>query len=347
MLVDKENKFWPYSPRKSMTFSAITLIVFLLLFVVLKLVFTWPTPADELKVLTGIFLLSMFPIIFALIDLLIERGGSFELAGFKLQFAQLPVLSNPEFTVPTNVEQVGQAVPDTGSSEIINALKEASACDIVLVDLETGQAWWETRLFILLAGATRLGQPEKVVFLSRHLQTDGAFVAWGYSRDLFPLMMHVHPKYIESYQYAQTIAKQWDLVPPLAKSTNEPQSHVPPCPEWMSKTSYNENINRAFESGTAIPNRFFAEQILARHIINEVESGKAPRLISTQRLNTLFNSVLHKGAIELNLPATNQIEAILALKSEYAAITYNGQYQSLISRDTLLREVFKSQIKIP
>ena len=39
------------------------------------------------------------------------------------------------------------------------------ASEIAVIDLEDGQAWWETRLLVLLAGAVRLKKPDKIVFL--------------------------------------------------------------------------------------------------------------------------------------------------------------------------------------
>ena len=60
-------------------------------------------------------------------------------------------------------------------TQILDALREATACEVVIIDLEDGQAWWETRLLVLLAGAVRLKRPERVVFVGKDGGVDRSF----------------------------------------------------------------------------------------------------------------------------------------------------------------------------
>jgi hypothetical protein len=63
-------------------------------------------------------------------------------------------------------------VTDSATTQILDTLRQATGDYVVVVDLEDGKAWWETRLLVLLAGAVRLGKPDKIVFVSRDANID-------------------------------------------------------------------------------------------------------------------------------------------------------------------------------
>jgi hypothetical protein len=66
--------------------------------------------------------------------------------------------------VPSNIGVPGQAVQDSLTTNILDALKQATDCEVVIIDLEDGRAWWETRLLVLLAGAVKLEGPNDSCF---------------------------------------------------------------------------------------------------------------------------------------------------------------------------------------
>ena len=79
--------------------------------------------------------------------------------------------------IASNIGVPGQPVTDSDTQQILDTLKQATASNVVVVDLEGGKAWWETRLLVLLAGAVRLGKPDKIVFLGKHANFDRQFRA--------------------------------------------------------------------------------------------------------------------------------------------------------------------------
>src|SRR5262245_59299532 len=162
---DSDRKFWPYKPRVSAVSSLVILIGLLLIIGILRAKAQWPSEKSENLVLIGVLLFSLLPLLLALVDIIIERGGVIEYSGVKIDFSVVRQIGMPGVTIPVNIGVRGAPFTDSGTSQILDALKQAMSAGIVIIDLEEGQAWWETRLLVLLAGAARLGKPEKIVFV--------------------------------------------------------------------------------------------------------------------------------------------------------------------------------------
>lgn len=218
-----DRKFWPFRPRTSIASAILILVSLLLIFVVLRTTINWPSEKSETAVLTGVLLVSLLPILLSLVDVIIERGGVFEYKGLKIDFSHVRGMGPPEFTVPVNVGVPGQPVSDSSTTNILDALKQATACDVVIIDLEDGQAWWETRLLVLLAGAVRLKRPEKVVFIGKDGGIDKCFQGWAHPADLFPYLLKAHSQYSLSYHKSMAAARQWELVEPTGDTANRPE----------------------------------------------------------------------------------------------------------------------------
>src|SRR5215475_2159589 len=156
---ESDRKFWPYKPRISAILALVILIVFLLIIGILRTKAHWPGEKSENLVLIGVLLFSLLPLLLALVDIFIERGGIIEYSGVKIDFSVVRQTGISGITIPVNIGSRGQAVNETSVSEILEMLEQASSSDVVIIDLEEGHAWWETRLFVLLAGAERLKRP--------------------------------------------------------------------------------------------------------------------------------------------------------------------------------------------
>jgi hypothetical protein len=90
------------------------------------------------------------------LDVLIAEGATIEYKGVKVDFARSKDTATVGITVAPNIVVPGMPVTDSGSSEILETLRAATGSTVAVIDLERGQGWWETRLFVLLAGAVRL-----------------------------------------------------------------------------------------------------------------------------------------------------------------------------------------------
>src|SRR5262245_29989343 len=118
----------------------------------------WPTAESDNVLLIGILIVGLIPIALVLIDALIRRGGKLSFQGITIDLTAAASRA-VDLRIDTNIGVEGQAVTDSSSMQILAALEKGSKTDIVVVDLQDGKAWWETRLLVLVAGAVRKGRP--------------------------------------------------------------------------------------------------------------------------------------------------------------------------------------------
>jgi hypothetical protein len=339
---DQERRFWPFRPQTSIAWSIAMLVGLLFILLVLKRYDLWEiSQRSDTTVLIGVLLVSLLPVVLAVLDIIIERRGVIEAGGVRIDFSQGPQMGMSGFTVPPNIGVPGQAVADSGTNEILDALRQATTSESVIVDFEEGQAWWETRLLVLLAGAVRHNQPKIVVFVGTDGKTKKCFQGWASANELLPYLLKAHPKYPVSYYAALAAARQWELVEPQGPNSQ------PPLPEWMQQPK-NEpepgNERRlaeshawmAFDYNTGLPNKFFAEQLLASELGEKVEQDEPPRTISLVRLEELFRPVLHQEYIDESWPSERQRDAFFDRDTPYIAVTENHQFKVLVSRVSVL-----------
>lgn len=343
---DQDRKFWPFRPRSSIVSSITILIGFLLLFVILKKTDLWPTfEKSDTTILIGILLFSLLPVLLSLVDIIIERGGIIEYGRVKIDFSQVSQAGMSGFTVPTNIGVRGEAIGDSDTNEILEALKQATACQIVIIDLEDGDAWWETRLLVLLSGAVRLHRPEKVVFVGREGGVDQCFQGWGYAFKLLPYLLKAHPQYLYSFNAAMAANRQWQLVEPVNPPNPITPGATPVSPGWISGGLALQHPWMAFDGATGLPNELLAEQLLASDLGQQVESEEGPRNITNNRLRDLFGPVLYQGAIEIGWSAERQLTEFFDSPYDQMAITQKGKYLAITSRLSILNTFIRSMVE--
>ena len=203
-----DRSFWPFRPQASIAFAILILVGLLIIFVVLRANINWPSEKSETTVLFGALLFSLLPIVLALIDVIVERGGIIKAGGVEIDLSQAPKIGVSGFTVPANIGAPGQYLVDSGTNEILDALRQAMASDIVTIDIEEGQAWWETRLLVLLSGAARLGKPKVVVFVEMDAGIERRFQGWGHPNELLRCLLKAHSQYPLSYHKAMAATRQ-------------------------------------------------------------------------------------------------------------------------------------------
>lgn len=341
-----DRRFWPFLPRTSIILSIAILVGLLFILMILKIAVPWHlSEKSEGTILAGILLFSLLPILLALIDVIIESGGRFKYGGLEVDFSQVSHMGMSGFTVPTNIGVPGQAVSDSSTTQILDTLRHAAACEVVTIDLEDGQAWWETRLLVLLAGAVRLEKPHKVVFVGKDGGVDGCFQGWGFSVNLLPYLLMAHPQYLRSYHAAQAAARQWELVEPVNPPDPLNPSAVPPRPPSMQPGLATLHGWMAFDSATGLPNQFLAEQLLADDLGQQIEKKEGPRNISLYRLKDMFQPVLYKAVIDTSWPRERQVTEFFDCDFDYLAITQKGKYLSLSSRISVLNAFVRSMVE--
>jgi hypothetical protein len=340
-MTDLDLKFWPYKPRLTLAATAAALVGLLVATATLRALAKWPSEKSETIVLIGVLVLSLLPIALALLDVIIDRGGSIKYGGVEIDFARSKEKGTAGITVAPNIGVAGLPVTDSASTQILDALRQATGNDVVVVDLEDGKAWWETRLLVLLAGAVRLGKPDKIVFLGKHANIDRQFRGWSHASELLPRIVVAHPQYARSLESAWAAARQWELVEPLdAPNPADIVVATPAPPTWLSGRLATAHSWMAFDPATGLPNRLFAEQILQSDLGQKLEFQ--PRSVDLARLEDLFSPVLKRDSIDLGWPPARQLEAFLNSQAAFIAATQEGAYSALVARAALANEVLRS-----
>src|SRR5262249_33732694 len=133
--------------------------------------------------LLGIAVVSALPIVLVVLGSIAVPGGSLEAFGVKIRWAE--TLTTVGITIPPRLGvTVGLPMRDSGTREILATLREASRHAVAVVDLEDGQAWWETRLLVLSAGSVRRGHPSVVVFVATEEGVERRFQGWALATDV-------------------------------------------------------------------------------------------------------------------------------------------------------------------
>jgi hypothetical protein len=339
---ESTSRFWPFDARVSIV-SAIALLVMLLLLVAaLRVTMDWPSEKSENIVLIGVLLMSLLPVLLAVVDVLIERGGVIEYKGVKIDFSQVPRVGMSGITVPVNIGARGEPVSDSSTTRILDALRQATACDVVIIDLEEGRAWWETRLLVLLAGAERLKRPDKIVFTGTDAGKEHRFQGWASASDLLRHLVYAHPQYMRSLQAARAAARQWELVEPINPADPANPGAAPFQPPWIQGALAARHPWMAFDGATGLPNVLLAEQLLATDLGERLE--KEPRTISLVRLSELFRPVLNTDSIDQSWSTDRQISTFLDGDAPYVAVTQNGSYSTLVARLSVLNALVKTLV---
>lgn len=334
-----DQHFWPYKPKISIHSAIILLIVLLLITGILRSTIGWPSDGSTNTVLIGILLISLLPVLLAILDVIIDRGGKIGYGDFKIDFSKDEKYNFSGITVPANIGVRGLPVSDSDTVNILEALQQATTSSIAIIDLEDGKAWWETRLLVLISGAQRLGHPDKIVFVATRSGKEKCFIGWANPENLLNRLLKVHPKYEPAYYIAKAVSNQWNLVEPFYPSP-PPVVQIPIALPWMlGKAMYKQDW--AYDINTGLTNELFQEQVLQNELGLEVEKQEGGRSLTIGRIIDLFDQVLNKNHIDQDLSSEQQLENFFDNDISFIALTQNGVYKSLISRFVIYNEIMK------
>jgi hypothetical protein len=336
---DSKRQLWPFGPRVAVLTVPLMLVSLLLLIAVVRAITGWPGPTADSAVLIGVLVLSLLPVILLLADLLIERGAVLEYQGLKLDLSRMSATGSVSVSVPSNIGVPGRAVNDSSSTEILGTLRAAVDHDVVIVDLHEGEAWWETRLLVLAAGAARRQRPSAIVFTGKDGGVPGRFQGWAEPAAILGRLLACNDIYRAIYYAVEAAAQNWALVEPIAWGAAPPCP--PPQPSWIDGLAA-RYFWMAFDAETGMPNELRFEQLLASELGEKVEQPHAPPGISLVRLEELFRPILHKHAIDEAESSREQLENFFRDDALYIAMTRDGCYQRLIPRRAALNAILKS-----
>jgi hypothetical protein len=339
-----EHSFWPFTPKVSIITAVVVLLALLLITSLLRTYTGWPADSSGNTVLIGIFIVSLLPIVLAILNVVIERGGTIGYGDLKIDFSKIEQLSNSGFTVPANIGVRGQYVADSGTSNILETLRAATASGVAVIDLEDGHAWWETRLLVLLAGADRLKKPDKIVFTATVEAKQQIYLGWARPGDLLEQLLKEDPRYLKSFYAARAAAAQWALLGPLTPLPPTNYYSIPPAPPWMQGILALNHSWMAFSTITGLPNELLTEQLLQHDLGETIENKGEARHINIVHLDEVFSPVLIKKQIDKNWGNQEQTNALFAAEEPFIAITENAKYSAIVSTQSLYNEVLRGMM---
>lgn len=323
--------FWPLSPLAAFVASAALVLLLLVAWAVAE-AFANLAPRPEWILLT-VVVIALVPVLLYVLDGVARGGGSLELKGVRITLAATAYASASP-TMPRNAGlQPGQLLNDSGNEEILQMLAASTVSRIVVVDLEDGTAWWETRLLILVAGAAKRRMPQAIVFTAVMESVPNRYVGWAAPWALLDLLLAARPELHRAYATAAALASTWRLAePPRAGA----------APKWPLSPSRARWGRLAFPAeAKGLPSRFLEERILAAELSPHEQQAVAE--VSVARLLEFLTPALHRQAIELSSADASWMDSFVADESEFVAVTEGGRYVGLISRasatNAVLREV--------
>jgi hypothetical protein len=327
-------RLWPYGTLVALAAVPIGLLALVAFASGIRAVTGWPSEGSERLVLIGAFILSVAPITLVLIDALADRRAVIEYAGAKLDFSRVATSASSAVAVPVNIGVAGRAVTDSDTAEIVEALRRAVDTEVVVVDLEAGDAWWETRLLVLVSGAVRLRRPAAIVFVATEGGITGRFQGWATPDALQTRLLRVKSEFARSFATAQAAALQFAIREPGLVGA---AVGVPALQPFAASSEF-----VAVDMQTGMPNEFAPERLLAAELGRSIEMLEKPAGISIVRLRDLFGAILHTDVVDESWDRDRQLDAALSGAAPYVAITHRGRYSQLLARQVAFGEVLKA-----
>jgi hypothetical protein len=230
------------------------------------------------------------------------------------------------------------ALNDSNTAEIVDTLRMATSHDVAVVDLEDGQAWWETRLLVLCSGATRLGRPVAIVFVATEAGVEQSFQGWARPSELLRHLIEARDDLRLSYEQAAATAKQWELAPP-PPPTSPPTSTSPLVLPWSDPPVPAPGFAVSDRGGRQHLNEFAPEQILAEEV-GKLEQPSEPKGINVVRLRELFAPYLRTVAVAESAENRVWVAAVLGTTEPFLAVTgQGGRYLGLVPRDLAVNDI--------
>jgi hypothetical protein len=307
-------------------------MVALAIYGLLRALVRWPADRYQGWVLLVIVLLSSLPISLLILQALISLGGTVKIpGGIEVSFAAVSTTAASlvrSTTLSENLDiSYSPTVQSEGMRSILRALRDASRNDVTVVNLRSGETWWESRLFILMAGATKRAQPKAVAFVGDRNGRRGMFLGWAQPRELLAAHMSAAEELRRAEKVAAAEAAKWDLGTP--EPGLSPRVRLP----WEETILYLPSLSGDEEPDT----RFAYELFLQRELeLSQNEGGRFQRPVTLSRLRELYEPILVVDQIEATADDDEWTKLLSSSSRPYFALTSAGVFRSLVPRDALV-----------
>jgi hypothetical protein len=224
---------------------------------------------------------------------------------------------------------------------ILRSLKAAGKNDVTVVNLRSGETWWESRLFILVAGAARRMQPRAIVFTGERNARDGVFLGWARPRDLLEAHMALNPEFRDAERSATRRELEWRLGrvdPGNPSAVILPWRQVidpagKPAPPSIERNYLPHLVGEATDPQFAYE-VFLQDEMETNK--SEAERERFQRRITLTRLEELYRRVLVIDHINTTANESAWIKLLTSNSRAFFALTDDDRLRTLVPRDALV-----------
>jgi hypothetical protein len=343
-MIRENNRLWPYGLGLALGAMPAIWILAAVVFYLTTAFLKWPTPGAEAPLLYVSLAASAIPTVLLLFDFIAMRGGSIGSKWLSVDFgkaiAEGRIQSRNSLALSDNILAEQDKLQDSGGMKLLDAMRRATASEIVYLNLGDGNAWWTTRLLTLCAGAQGINTLKAIVFIARKENKERLFVGWGTPRDLLIGILNAHPEYRPRYQKAVMITRQLGI---FGGVTNLllPQYQLAPTPTLQSTIYHPEVQTRMYNSYDDNDSVMLAKITL--ELLTDLEA--TPARLTLARLQEMFTPYLHTDAVDRTWSNREQLDKFLESTSAYVALTRNGIYEGMLRSElgarAVIRELFR------
>lgn len=192
--------FWPFRPRMTIAAKPLLLLLLIAVLVGVRAAFSWPDQDSTGWAMLAIVLLSITPVLMVFLDGMARQGGVLEWRSVRLSFSGTAAPAGS--LVPANATLPGTPVLDSAMDSVLRTAQAAAHDRILVVDLGTGQAWWESRLLMLCAVAADRSPSGAVVLVADRAGRSGCFLGWAHPNALRDRLLEARPQLRLAYNSA-------------------------------------------------------------------------------------------------------------------------------------------------
>ncbi len=342
--------FWPWGMRAALAATGVLLLVLVGGVALLRITADWPEARWEGAFVLAALLLSLVPLGLVVLESVASSHGSVSFRGVSLDFgaaaqAAAAAVNRSALAIPRNVAHQGLDIADSGHVEVLAVLRDASRAEVVVVDLEDGHAWWDSRLLLLCAGAQRAGRPRVVVFVATVAGQTRRFLGWAAPADVVPLLLRTSSELAYAHAVAATLTNRVQLTfPGRSGAGPQLQPAMPPPAEF----SHFANDYQMFgQVGDLLlpesPATAFTRALAST--VQPLEREHRTTDVTAIKLLELLTPVLHRGHIDEQAADAEWLQAAVRLDSEYLGVTDAGVYRGLVTQVHLQRALLAAMVR--
>jgi hypothetical protein len=323
-------RFWPWSPKAAFVTALVLLLVLLGLLVASRMTAQWPANRDVNSLIVPVLFVVLIPVLLLVVEGLAARGGSIDVAGVSLSFASTSQAAAAGLQTTTLSQNLGTAedavVQSSSLTSILDALRAAHRSDVTVVDLGRGQTWWESRLFILVAGAAERDRPRVIAFMADQGGLKKRFLGWAEPARLLDVHLQASPELSQHYARAQADVAQWRLGSPAGTGPGGQSAVILP---WGG-----QQYLPMVADGRADPS--FALELFLQAALDDASHLGLRRPVNAHRLQDLYGAELITDAIDVSADTGRWAAMLTTSHRTFFALTDSGSFKGLVPRDSLV-----------